>query len=78
MAQQSSSMWANKLAESLSKSLKKQGAKDKLHDNMLKRLNAEHHRITQGFNVIVQQIQKESSGDTWGVAAEIAGAVFGE
>jgi len=70
-------MWAEKLIESLDRSLKKKGADDRLHENMKKRLNESHREISQGFTRIVMQIQSESSGDTWGAAAEIAGAILG-
>ena len=77
MAQQSPNMWAEKLVESLDRSLKKKGEKDRLHDNMKKRLNENHREITAGFTQVVMLIQKESSGDAWGAAAEIAGALLG-
>ena len=70
-------MWAEKLAESLDKSLKKKGERDRLHDNMKKRLNDQHREIVQGFTQVVMQIQSESSTDVWGRAAEVAGAIFG-
>ena len=77
MAQQSPNMWAEKLVESLDRSLKKKGEKDRLHDNMKKRLQEQHREIVHGFTEIVIRIQSESSSDTWGAAAEIAGALLG-
>ena len=77
MAQQSPNMWAEKLVESLDRSLKKKGESDRLHDNMKKRLNDQHREIVQGFTQVVMQIQSESSSDVWGAAAEIAGAILG-
>ena len=76
MAQQSPNMWAEKLVDTLHRSLKKRGAKDKLHEAMQKRLNDQHRDITHGFTQVVMQIQSETSGDAWGAAAELAGALM--
>ena len=76
MAQQSPNMWAEKLVESLDRSLKKKGESDRLHDNMKKRLNDQHREIVQGFTQVVMQIQNESSGDAWSSATELTGAIL--
>ena len=76
MAHQPPNMWAEKLAESLDKSLKKKGERDRLHDNMKKRINEQHREIVAGFVQVVMQIQNESSGDAWSSATELTGAIL--
>jgi len=77
MAHLSANAWAEKLTESLDKTLKKKTDRDRLNDNMKIRLKEQHTEIVTAFTNIVRQIQSETTNDVWSAAAEVAGAILG-